>query len=187
MSVIELFILAVGLSMDAFAVSICIGLTIPKLSLKKPVIVGLYFGLFQAVMPLIGYLTASLFAAMIAAYDHWIAFALLCFLGAKMIIGSLKKDDCPCDEASLKPAAMLPLALATSIDALAVGASLAFLNVNILPAVSLIGATTFIISIAGVMIGNKFGAKFQSKAEFLGGAILILIGLKILIEHLIVP
>jgi len=205
MKFIELFLLAVGLSMDAFAVAVCAGLTMPKLNIKKALVIGLYFGIFQAVMPLIGYLIATLFADKIIAYDHWIAFALLCFLGGKMILESFKKDgcldrECPDDvcsdrkcpggekpnrkETSVKPAQMLPLALATSIDALAVGVSFAFLRVNIIPAVSFIGITTFALSLAGVKIGNIFGTRFKSKAELAGGVILVLIGLKILLEHL---
>ena len=205
MNFIELFLLAVGLSMDAFAVAICTGLTMKKITVKKLLIVGLYFGVFQAAMPLIGYLAATLFADKIIAYDHWIAFVLLCILGAKMIIGSFKKEgcsdrECPVEtcsdrecpggkrpnnrEASLKPMQMLPLAIATSIDALAVGASFAFLQVSIIPAVSFIGATTLLLSMLGVKIGNVFGAKFKSKAELAGGVILVLIGLKILLEHL---
>jgi len=205
MNFIELFILAIGLSMDAFAVAVCAGLTMPKATLKKSLIVGTYFGLFQAVMPLIGYFAATLFAEKIISYDHWIALVLLSFIGGKMIIGSFKKEGCPdracpaetCSdrtcpggerpnnkETSLKPAKMLPLAIATSIDALAVGVSLAFLKVSIVPAVSFIGVTTLVLSMAGVKIGNIFGAKFKSKAELAGGVILILIGLKILLEHL---
>ena len=205
MNFIELFLLAVGLSMDAFAVAVCAGLTMPKLNIKKALVIGLYFGIFQAVMPLIGYLVAKLFADKIITYDHWIAFALLCFLGGKMIMESFKKDGCPdrecpddvcadrkCPggekpnrkETSVKPARMLPLALATSIDALAVGVSFAFLRVNIIPAVSFIGITTFTLSLVGVKIGNVFGTRFKSKAELVGGVILVLIGLKILLEHL---
>ena len=205
MNLFEFFILAVGLSMDAFAVAICAGLTMDKATLSKSFIVGLYFGVFQAVMPLTGYMAATLFADKIIAFDHWIAFTLLCFLGSKMIVGSLKKDGCPdrecpddacrdrtcpggtkpeTKEASLKPSQMLPLALATSIDALAVGVSLAFLKVNIIPAVSFIGTTTFVLSAIGVKIGNIFGTRYKSKAELTGGIILILIGLKILLEHM---
>ena len=199
MSLLELIFLAAGLSMDAFAVSVCSGLAMAKTAkslVKKSLIIGLYFGSFQAVMPLVGYSAASRFADRIIAYDHWIAFALLCFLGGKMISGSLKKEERPghskqsdgvfneMKEASVKPAQMLPLAVATSIDALAVGVSFAFLQVNILPSVLLIGLTTFILSVAGVKIGNVFGMKFKSKAEFAGGVILILIGLKILLDHM---
>jgi len=186
MNLIELFILALGLSMDAFAVAICAGLTMPKATMKKALIVGLYFGIFQAGMPLVGYFLASLFADKIVSYDHWIAFALLCFLGGKMIWESFKKEKASGEEAeaSLGPKKMLPLAVATSIDALAVGVSFAFLRVSIVPAVSLIGVATLVISMAGVKIGNVFGKKFKSKAELAGGIILVLIGLKILIEHL---
>ena len=186
MGILELFILAVGLSMDAFAVAICVGLGLKKITLQKALVVGLYFGGFQALMPLIGYLAGSFFADMITAYDHWIAFGLLGFLGVRMIIGSLKssKETLPETETSLHPRKMLPLAIATSIDALAVGVSLAFLNVNIIPAVSFIGITTLILSMLGAKIGFVFGLKFKSKAEFAGGVILILIGLNILLEHL---
>ena len=186
MNLIELFILAVGLSMDAFAVAICAGLTMPKATLKKALIVGLYFGLFQAGMPLIGYFAGSLFADKITAYDHWIAFALLCFLGGKMIWESFKKEEASGEEqeASLGPKKMLPLAIATSIDALAVGVSFAFLRVSIIPAVSFIGVTTLSISMAGVKIGNVFGKRYKAKAELVGGIILVLIGVKILFEHL---
>ena len=202
MGFIELFILAVGLSMDAFAVAVCAGLTMAKVNLKKALIIGFYFGIFQAGMPLIGYFVAGLFAERIIAYNHWIAFGLLGFLGGKMIIDSLKKEgctdrECPvnidtCEdrtcpnnqEQPLTPAKMFPLALATSIDALAVGVSFAFLQVSIIHAVSSIGITTFIISMAGVKIGNMFGVRFKSKAQFTGGIILILIGAKILLEHL---
>lgn len=205
MNLLELFVLAVGLSMDAFAVAICTGLTMRKTTVKKATIVGLYFGIFQAVMPLIGYFVAIWFADSIIAYDHWVAFGLLGFLGTRMILESFEVEGCPdrecpagtckdreCPggkrpdnkEASLGPAEMLPLAVATSIDALAVGVSFAFLHVNIIQAVSFIGVTTFIFAVIGVYIGNIFGAKFKSKAELVGGIILVLIGLKILLEHL---
>ena len=184
MNLIELLLIAIGLSMDAFAVAVCAGLTMKKAGLKKMLTVGLYFGVFQAVMPLIGYLTASLFADQIINYDHWIAFILLCFLGGKMIFESFKKEEDQKGEASLNPAQMLPLALATSIDALAVGVSFAFLRVDIIPAVLFIGTATFVISMLGVKIGNVFGIKFKSKAEIFGGVILIFIGFKILFEHL---
>ena len=205
MGFVELLFLAVGLSMDAFAVAVGAGLTMPKVNIKKALIIGLYFGLFQAAMPIIGYLVATLVADKINAYDHWIAFGLLCFLGGKMIISGLKKGGCPdrecpdeacvdreCPsggradrtEASVKPAQMLPLAIATSIDALAVGVSFAFLRVNVPIAVLIIGITTFALSLVGVKIGNVFGMRFKSKAEIAGGIILVLIGLKILLEHL---
>ena len=183
MGFLELFLLAVGLSMDTFAVAVCIGLNMRKADMKKALTVGIYFGGFQAVMPLIGYFTASLFAEKIVVYDHWIAFALLGFLGGKLIADSFDKKNNP-HEYSLKFSKMLPLALATSIDALAVGVSFAFLQVKIIPAVSAIGVTTLIISMAGVKIGNIFGVRFKSKAQLAGGIILVLIGLKILFEHL---
>ena len=205
MSFIELFLIAVGVSMDAFAVAVCAGLTMPKVNIIKALIIGLYFGVFQAIMPLIGYFAATLLAGKIIAYDHWVAFGLLCFLGGKMIVGSFKKEGCSdrvcpdgmcgdrvCPggkkpdnkETSVKPAHMLPLAFATSIDALAVGVSFAFLGVRIIPAVSFIGITTFAISLVGVKVGNVFGTRFKSQAELAGGIILLLIGLKILLEHL---
>jgi len=186
MNILELFFIAVGLSMDAFAVAICIGLTLKKVTIKKALIVGLYFGIFQAVMPLIGYLTGTLFASQIKAYDHWLAFILLGFLGGRMIVGSFEKeaDSESKPEASLGLKAMLPLAVATSIDALAVGVGFAFLEVAIIPAVVLIGVSTLTLSMAGVKIGNVFGIRFKSKAEFAGGVILILMGAKILLEHL---
>ena len=184
MNIFVLFALAVGLSMDAFAVAICAGLTMSKATLKKALIVGLYFGVFQAGMPLIGFAVARQFADMIIAFDHWIAFGLLCFLGGKMIIGSFKQEKHLVQETSLGPKQMLPLAIATSIDALAVGVSFAFLHLNILPAVLFIGITTLVLSAAGVKIGSIFGARFKSKAELAGGIILVLIGLNILLEHL---
>ena len=184
MSIVELFILAVGLSMDAFAVAVCIGLSFPKVSKKEPLIVGFYFGLFQAAMPLVGYMAARMFADMIIAYDHWVAFALLCFLGGKMIFVSIRDRGCECEEASLRPADMLPFAIATSVDALAVGISLAFLRASIVPAVLLIGVVTFLISVIGVKIGKRLGLGLKTKAELFGGVVLILIGLKILTEHI---
>jgi putative Mn2+ efflux pump MntP len=184
----ELFLLAVGLSMDAFAVSVCYGLTMRRATLKKMFVPGLYFGAFQFIMPVIGFLAATMFADYIIGYDHWIAFLLLAFLGGKMIHGSFEKEEeeCgeACAEASLKPAQLFPAALATSIDALAVGVSLAFLRVEIVPAASFIGVTTLAFSMAGVKIGSIFGSRFKSKAEILGGVILIAIGAKILLEHI---
>ena len=172
-----------GLSMDAFAVAICAGLAMSEISIKKALIVGLYFGAFQAGMPLTGYFAAALFADRISAYSHWIAFGVLCFLGGKMIVESFKKSEAPDKEYSLTPAHMLPLAIATSVDALAVGVSFAFLQVSIVPAVLLIGAVTLVISMAGVKIGKAFGAKFKSKAHLVGGIILALIGLTILLGN----
>lgn len=182
MSIIELFIIGLGLSMDAFAVAICKGLSIKKISFRAPVTVGLYFGVFQAVMPLIGYFLGVNFKDYITAFDHWIAFGLLLIIGVNMIKESLG-NECESDS-SLSFKTMVVLAVATSIDALAVGVTFAFLSVDIIPAVSLIGVTTFILSMVGVKIGNLFGSKFKSKAEMFGGIILILMGAKILIEHL---
>lgn len=182
MGLLEIFILAVGLSMDAFAVSICKGLSVKTLRPKHALTAGLYFGGFQAGMPLVGYLLGKQFEALITGIDHWIAFALLGIIGANMIRESFSEPDELND--SFNPKTMLPLAVATSIDALAVGVTLACLNVSILPAISLIGATTFVLSAIGIKIGNVFGAKFKSKAEFVGGAVLILMGTKILLEHL---
>ena len=183
MGVIELLVLALGLSMDAFAVSICKGLSVPKLQAKHCLICGVYFGGFQALMPLIGWALGIRFQSMITNIDHWIAFALLAVIGANMIKESFSKEE-ECPDASFGFKTMLTLAVATSIDALAVGVTFAFLDVSIVPAVLLIGATTFVCSTVGVKIGNVFGNRFQSKAEFLGGLVLIAIGLKILIEHL---
>lgn len=183
MGVIELLVLALGLSMDAFAVSICKGLSVPKLQAKHCLICGVYFGGFQALMPLIGWALGIRFQSMITNIDHWIAFMLLAVIGANMIKESFSKEE-ECPDASFGFKTMLTLAVATSIDALAVGVTFAFLDVSIVPAVLLIGATTFVCSAVGVKIGNVFGNRFQSKAEFLGGLVLIAIGLKILIEHL---
>ena len=183
MGVIELLVLALGLSMDAFAVSICKGLSVPKLQAKHCLICGVYFGGFQALMPLIGWALGIRFQSMITNIDHWIAFVLLAVIGANMIKESFSKEE-ECPDASFGFKTMLTLAVATSIDALAVGVTFAFLDVSIVPAVLLIGATTFVCSAVAVKIGNVFGNRFQSKAEFLGGLVLIAIGLKILIEHL---
>ena len=183
MSLFSLFLIAVGLSMDAFAVSICKGLAMKKLSLQKACIVGLWFGSFQALMPGIGYLLGSQFEKYITAIDHWIAFVLLLLVGASMIREALSKEEETADD-SLDVKTMFLLAVATSIDALAVGVTFAFLQVAILPAVSFIGITTFVLSCIGVKVGHVFGTKYKSKAELAGGIILILIGVKILLEHL---
>lgn len=180
MNLIELFVLAVGLSMDAFAVSVCKGLSMGKIKGKHMCIAGIWFGGFQALMPLIGYFLGSFFSDMITRYDHWIAFILLIFIGGQMIRESFGKEECVDNSMSAK--AMFLLAVATSIDALAVGVTFAFLKVDIVPAVSFIGIITFIFSAAGVKIGSIFGAKYKSGAELCGGIILILIGLKILLE-----
>lgn len=183
MGLIELFLIAVGLSMDAFAVSVCKGLAMPKCTFKKAAIVGLWFGGFQALMPAIGYILGAQFQEAIASIDHWIAFVLLALIGGNMIHEALDNDEEEAD-ASLDVKAMFLLAVATSIDALAIGITFAFLKVNIIPAVCFIGIVTFIISFAGVKIGNIFGARYKNKAEIVGGVILILLGLKILLEHL---
>ena len=183
MGLIELFLIAVGLSMDAFAVSVCKGLAMPKCTFKKAAIVGLWFGGFQALMPAIGYFLGAQFQETIASIDHWIAFVLLALIGGNMIHEALDNDEEEAD-ASLDVKTMFILAVATSIDALAIGITFAFLKVNIIPAVCFIGIVTFIISFAGVKIGNVFGARYKNKAEIVGGVILILLGLKILLEHL---
>lgn len=183
MSLLELFLIAVGLSMDAFAVSICKGLSMQKMNTKNAMIVGLYFGGFQAVMPLIGYLLGSQFKNSITSIDHWIAFVLLAIIGLNMIRDALNKDSESCD-ASVSAKDMVVLAVATSIDALAIGVTFAFLSVDIVPAVSFIGIITFVLSIVGVKAGTVFGCRYKSKAEFAGGLILVLMGTKILVEHL---
>ncbi len=182
MGIIELILLSVGLAMDAFAVSICKGLSVRELKPKHGLIAGAYFGGFQALMPLIGWLLGRQFEELIKSVDHWIAFGLLVLIGANMIRESFGGEDE--QNASFSFKAMLPLAIATSIDALAVGVTFAFLEVNIVLAITLIGVITFAISAAGVKIGNVFGTRFKSKAEFAGGVILILLGIKILVEHL---
>ena len=182
MSIVELFILAVGLSMDAFAVSICKGLSLGKIKPKHMCIAGAWFGGFQALMPLIGYYLGSLFADMVTRYSHWVAFALLLAIGGNMIKESLGEEENVSNDMGFK--SMLLLAIATSIDALAVGVSLAFLKVAILPAVLFIGCMTCVSSAAGVKIGSICRDKYQSKAELCGGIILILIGIKILLDGL---
>lgn len=169
--------------MDAFAVSVCKGLAMPKCTFKKAAIVGLWFGGFQALMPAIGYVLGAQFQEAIASIDHWIAFVLLALIGGNMIHEALDNDEEEAD-ASLDVKTMFLLAVATSIDALAIGITFAFLKVSIIPAVCFIGIVTFIISFAGVKIGNVFGARYKNKAEIVGGVILILLGLKILLEHL---
>ena len=182
MSIWEIFLVAVGLSMDAFAVAVCKGLKMQKINPKQTGIIALFFGGFQALMPLIGYFLGKQFEQYIVSIDHWITFVLLGIIGSKMIYESFKKDEDDNGGFSLKE--IFVLAVATSIDALAVGITFAFLQVNIAISVSLIGIITFVLSGCGVFIGHKFGEKYKSKAEFTGGLILILIGLKILLEHL---
>ncbi len=183
MSLFELFLIAIGLSMDAFAVSVCKGLSMGKMNHRHALIIGLYFGGFQALMPFLGYLLGARFQDAITAYDHWIAFFLLALIGGNMIKEALGADEDSCD-ASVAFKDMVVLAVATSIDALAVGVTFAFLKVSIVPAVSFIGVITFILSMAGVKVGNVFGCKYKSRAELAGGAILMVLGGKILVEHL---
>ena len=184
MGLAELVLLAIGLSMDAFAVSICKGLGMKRINLKVAVILGLFFGGFQAGMPVIGWALGSQFMGIISPIDHWIAFVLLALIGGNMIREALSKDEEKLD-ASFSFKTMLLLAIATSIDALAVGITFALLpDVNIAAAVLFIGATTFILSAIGLKVGNVFGTKYKSKAELAGGIILIFIGTKILLEHL---
>jgi putative Mn2+ efflux pump MntP len=183
MNYFEIFLIAVGLSMDAFAVSICKGLALKDVKIKHMVTVGLWFGGFQALMPLIGFYLGSAFRNYITAIDHWIAFILLLFIGINMVRESFSKEEDDLD-ASFAVKKMFLLAVATSIDALATGISFAFLDVNIFSAVTMIGLTTFIFSFVGIRIGSVFGKKYKSKAELAGGIILIILGVKILLEHL---
>lgn len=183
MSLLELFLLAVGLSMNAFAVSVCKGLSVRRGSMKQALTVGIWFGGFQALMPFLGYLLGITFFSLITSIDHWIAFVLLAFIGFNMIREARSDEENESnDRFDFKT--MLPLAVATSIDALAVGVTFAFLRVNIVPAVSFIGCITFLLSAIGLKAGNIIGAKNRSRAEFAGGLVLILMGIKILLEHL---
>lgn len=187
MSFIEILLIGIGLSMDAFAVALCKGLSMKKIDIKAGIIIAAFFGVFQAGMPLIGYFVCARFEKYIASFDHWIAFGLLVFIGTKMLIDSIKDRKKPDDEEEfrLKIGELIVLAIATSIDALAVGVSFACVgDINIFISVLIIGVTTLILSFLGVLIGNKFGAKFKTTAGIIGGIILILIGLKIIIEHL---
>ena len=185
---IELFLLGIGLAMDAFAVSVCKGLGMRRLNKKQALIIGLYFGGFQALMPLIGWLLGSQFQKYITSIDHWIAFILLGFIGGKMMIEAIREwneeETVEVMDAPLDHKNMFVLAVATSIDALAVGITFAFLDTPIIEAITIIGITTMVISIIGVVVGNFFGSRYKSKAEFIGGLILVLLGLKILLEHL---
>ena len=189
MGFLELFILAVGLSMDAFAVSICKGLAVKKATIKEGAICGAWFGGFQALMPLVGFFLGTLFAEAIEAFDHWVAFGLLAIIGINMIKEACSKcGECENHTDDFAFKTMLVMAIATSIDAMAVGISLAMAgDVNIITAVLLIGVTTFALSAVGVKIGNVFGSKFEKKAQLCGGIILILLGGKILLEHLGIP
>ena len=182
----ELFLIGVGLSMDAFAVAVCKGLGMRKLRVRQMLVIALFFGGFQALMPLLGWFLGSQFAAYITNFDHWIAFLLLCFIGGKMIqeSRSAEANACPAGSERLDLRELLLLSVATSIDALAVGITFSFLSVRIVPAVLLIGCTTFLLSIAGVLAGNFFGSKYKNTAELAGGIILVGMGVKILVEHL---
>ncbi|MBQ7778929.1 MAG: manganese efflux pump [Clostridia bacterium] len=179
----EIFLIGVSLSMDAFAVAVCKGLSLCKVKLSQAIIVGLYFGIFQALMPLIGYFLASTVASKIADYSFYIAFALLLLIGANMIREAIKGDDDTCN-VSLSFKEMVPLALATSIDALAVGVSFALVEVEIFSSVGLIGVTTFVLSAVGVALGSFVGARFRKVATIIGGSVLVLMGVKILLEEL---
>lgn len=185
---LTLFLIGVGLAMDAFAVSICKGLAMRKVNPRQAVIIGTFFGGFQALMPFIGWLLGNRFEKYIKSIDHWIAFILLGIIGGKMLVEALKENDeeeqVKCTDGHLDIKEMFVLAIATSIDALAVGITFAFLDYPVVEAVVIIGVTTFAISVAGVYIGNFFGSRYKKRAEIVGGIILILIGCKILLEHL---
>ncbi|NLB62041.1 MAG: manganese efflux pump [Clostridiales bacterium] len=183
MGALELFLIAVGLSMDAFAVAVAKGLSVTQLKINHVITVGLYFGIFQALMPLLGYLVGSTFASFITSVDHWVVFVLLALIGANMIRESQKKSESEDTVNGFTFKAMLPFALATSVDALAIGIAFASLQVKIMPAIMLIGVITFAFSCLGVKIGNVFGEKYKSTAELAGGVILILLGVKVLVEH----
>ena len=188
MGIVELLLTAIGLSMDAFAVSVCKGLGMRKMRYDQALVIGLYFGVFQALMPLLGWLLGTSFSCYIQAFEHWIAFVLLAFIGGKMIAEAVRPEDENVEIDKMDPPLdvkeMFVLAVATSIDALAVGITFAFLNYPIGEAVTIIGLTTFCISIGGVYVGNFFGNRYKKKAEIAGGIILVLIGVKILLEHL---
>ncbi len=188
MGFIELFLIGVGLSMDAFAVSICQGLSMTKIKWGHALTVGLYFGGFQALMPFTGWMLGSQFAGRIQQYDHWAAFVLLLLIGGNMIREALSGEEDEAEDAAigagLDHKKLFLMAIATSIDALAVGVTFAFLDTAILPAIGIIGTTTFFISVAGVAVGCWFGARYKKRAEITGGVILVLLGVKILLEHL---
>lgn len=191
MGLLETFLIGVGLSMDAFAVAVCKGLGMKRVNWRHAFIIALFFGGFQAFMPFLGWALGTQFASFITPIDHWIAFGLLAFIGGKMLLDAFKgegecDESCGCGdvEPALDMKELVMLAVATSIDALAVGITFAFLGVNIWLAMLIIGVTTFILSFAGVAIGNQFGSRFEKPATIAGGVVLILIGLKILVEHL---
>lgn len=187
MGLVELFLIAVGLSMDAFAVSICKGLGMPKLNLKHAVVIALFFGAFQALMPVLGWILGEQFAHLVTTYAHWIAFALLTFIGGKMLWEAAHDDEHDEDSSEgsqLDLKELVMLAIATSIDAFAVGVTFAFLDVAIVPSVMLIGITTFVISFGGVAIGHQFGSRWERPSTIAGGVVLVLIGVKVLLEGL---
>ena len=187
MGLLELLLIGVGLSMDAFAVAICQGLCMPKLNWRHAGIIALFFGGFQALMPLLGWLLGSQFAGYIQSFDHWVAFGLLLLIGGNMVreaLGAEEEETACAVDTHLDLKQLFLMAVATSIDALAVGVTFAFLEVSILPAISIIGCTTFVLSMVGVAVGNFFGARYKKRAELSGGIILILLGAKILLEHL---
>ena len=184
MGLVELFLIAVGLSMDAFAVSICQGLGMPKLNLKHAAIIAVFFGGFQALMPVLGWILGEQFAHYVTAVSHWIAFALLAFIGGKMLWEAFHEDDDYEHTGQLDIKGLFMLAIATSIDALAVGVTFAFLDVAIAPSAALIGVTTFVISFAGVAIGHQFGGRWEKPSTIAGGIVLVLIGVEILLEGL---
>ena len=183
MGMIELLLIALGLSMDAFAVSVGKGLSVQKIRPRHSLSVGVWFGGFQALMPLIGYFLGVSFASMVESFDHWIAFILLGIIGFNMIREAMSNDECEATHSDFSARSMLMMAVATSIDALAVGVSFAFLHIDIWSAAAIIGVTTFILSVVGLRIGNIFGCRYKSKAEFAGGAILVIMGVKIVVEH----
>lgn len=182
MKVIEIILIGLALGMDAFAIAVCKGLSMKKMNWKKAVIIGIYFGGFQAVMPVIGYLLGRRFESIVVSIDHWIAFILLSFIGIKMIREAFKKEDEKSNE-SVDFKTMISLAIATSIDALAVGITFSFLHVDMISAAGIVGIIAFLLSMIGVKIGNIFGHKYKKRAEIFGGVILILIGIKVLLEH----
>lgn len=187
MGFVELFLIAVGLSMDAFAVSVCKGLCMKRLDIRRAVVIALFFGVFQMVMPLVGWALGTQFEQYITPIDHWIAFVLLGFIGGKMLWEAFwgKGDETTCEiEEKLDIPELTMLAVATSIDALAVGITFAFLGVDIVPSVVLIGVTTFVLALVGVAVGHRFGARYEKLATVVGGIVLVLIGTKILLEHL---
>lgn len=186
MGIIELFLLAIGLAMDAFAVSLCKGLRMRRINWSQGIVIALSFGLFQAGMPLLGWTLGLQFERFITPIDHWIAFILLAIIGSKMLYDSITEDpSCPVETVNrIDPRELLLLSIATSIDALAVGITLAFLKTDILVSITLIGIVTFLLSLLAIVIGNHFGNRLQSKAGILGGMVLILIGTKILLSHL---